>query len=268
MATVMERRRLVAEVRTPSAVQALGVVDALASAGITVIEVSMAIPGAAELVSHLATRQDVVVGAGAVLEARQAQEMISCGARFIASPILATDIVPVCREANVACLLGALTPSEVIAAQRAGAEMVKLFPGEALGGPEYVRALLRQLTHVSLQVSGGFTAENLGQYLALPIRTLALGDILVPPMLVERGAWQAITNRAKAFADFAANPHAFAARFLAMMGVAPRPKPTAPPVAPAPQPAAAAPAPARTPTAAPEPEPDDWDPSRDTAWLR
>ncbi|HEV2235352.1 MAG TPA: hypothetical protein VGR57_01715, partial [Ktedonobacterales bacterium] len=126
MATVMERRRLVAEVRTPSAVQALGVVDALASAGITVIEVSMAIPGAAEMVGHLSNRQDVVVGAGAVLEARQAREMIACGAKFIASPILATDIVPVCHEANVACLLGALTPSEVIAAQRAGAEMVKL----------------------------------------------------------------------------------------------------------------------------------------------
>ncbi|HEV2238685.1 MAG TPA: hypothetical protein VGR57_18655, partial [Ktedonobacterales bacterium] len=162
----------------------------------------------------------------------------------------------------VACLLGALTPSEVIAAQRAGAEMVKLFPGEALGGPDYVRALLRQLTHVSLQVSGGFTAENLGQYLALPIRTLALGDLLVPPMLVERGAWQAITNRARAFAEFAANPHAFAARFLAMMGVAPRPKPTAPPpVAPTPQPAA-------VPTAAPAPEPEEWTSAHDTAWLR
>jgi 2-dehydro-3-deoxyphosphogluconate aldolase / (4S)-4-hydroxy-2-oxoglutarate aldolase len=266
MATVMERRRLVAEVRTQSAVQALGVVDALATAGVTVIEISMAIPGATEMVGHLATRQDVVVGAGAVLEARQAAQMIAAGAKFVASPILATDIVPVCREANVTCLLGALTPSEVIAAQRAGAEMVKLFPGEALGGPEYVRAMLRQLTHVSLQVSGGFTAENLGQYLALPIRTLALGDLLVPPMLVERGAWQAITNRAKAFADYAASPHAFAARFLAMMGVAPRPKPTAPPVAPAPQPAAA---PAREPTAGPEPERDDWDDrSFDTAWLR
>jgi hypothetical protein len=110
-------------------------------------------------------------------------------------------------------------------------------------------------------VSGGFTAENLGQYLTLPIRTLALGDLLVPPMLVERGAWQAITNRARAFAEFAANPHAFAARFLAMMGVAPRPKPTAPPVAPAPQPVA-------VPTAAPAPEPEGWDPLRDTSWLR
>ncbi len=265
MASLMERRRLVAEVRTPSAVQALGVVDALAAAGVSVFEVSLAIPGAPEIVSHLAGQPDLMVGAGAVLEPRQAKEVISCGARFVASPIFAPDLVPVCRDANVVCILGALTPSEIIAAQRAGAEMVKLFPGEAFGGPAYVRALLRQLTHVSLQVSGGFTAENLGEYLALPVRTLALGDILVPPLLVERGSWQAITNRARAFVDYTNNPHAFAARFLAMMGVAPRPQPTA---APAPQPVAPQPAPAPAPAAAPQPQPAAITPSASDEWLR
>lgn len=256
MATLMERRRLVAEVRTQSAVQALGVVDALAAAGVSTIEISMAIPGAPEIVSHLAMRQDVMVGAGAVLEPRQAKDMISCGARFIASPIFAPDLVPVCRDANIVCILGALTPTEVIAAQRAGAEMVKLFPGEAFGGPAYIRALLRQLTHVSLQVSGGFTAENLGEYLTLPVRTLALGDLLVPPVLVERGNWQAITNRARAFVEYTINPHAFAARFLAMMGVAPRPQPSAnPPHTPtAPQPAVV-PAHSVPPVPMPEPVP-------------
>lgn len=245
--TMMERRRLVAEVRTPTAVQALGVVDALATAGLTSMEISLAIPGAPEIISHLAMRQDVVIGAGAVLEPRQAKEMISCGARFIASPICAPDLVPVCRDANIMCVLGAVTPTEVIAAQRAGAEMVKIFPGEAFGGPAYLRAMLRQLTHVSLQLSGGITPENFGEYLSLPLRTVALGDLLVPPALVERGSWQAITNRAKAFVDFATNPHAFAARFLAMMGVAPRPQPTAAP--PEPQPAAPAPAPVAQPAA-------------------
>lgn len=245
IATVMERRRLVAEVRTQTAVQALGVVDALAAAGVTNIEISMTIPGAPEIVSHLSMRPDLMVGMGAVLDPRQAREVISCGARFIASPIYAPDLVPVCRDANVACILGALTPSEIITAQRAGAEMVKLFPGEALGGPAYIRAMFRQLTHLSLQVSGGFTAENLGEYLALPIRTLALGDILVPPLLAERGNWQAITNRARAFVEYAMNPHAYAARFLSMMGVAPQPQPTVQPVAPPPAVAA--------PVAAPEP---------------
>ena len=224
MVTLMERRRLVAEVRTETAIQALGVVDALAAAGISAMEVSLTIPGAQEILTHLATRRDVLVGVGSVLDARQATDAVSCGARFVASPIFAPELVPICRDANVACILGALTPTEIIQAQRAGAEMVKLFPAEALGGPMYVRALMRQLTHVSLQISGGFTAENMGEYLALPVRTLALGTLLVPRVLVERGNWQAITNRARAFVEFAANPHANAARFLAMMGVAQRPQ--------------------------------------------
>lgn len=232
---LMERRRLVAEVRTETARQALGVIDALAAGGVTSIEVSLTIPGAPEILSHLATRTDVTVGAGAVLDTRQATEAISAGARFISSPILSPEIVPICRDANVACVLGALTPTEIIAAQRAGAEMVKLFPAEALGGPMYVRALFRQLSHMSLQISGGFTPENMAEYLTLPIRTLALGTLLVPRMLVDRGNWQAITNRAHAFVEFAANPHANAARFLAMMGIAPRPAPAQAPGAGEPQ---------------------------------
>ena len=231
MVALMERRRLVAEVRTATAVQALSVVDALAAAGVTTIEVSLTIPGAQEILSHLATRTDVVVGAGAVLDERQAREVISYGARFVASPILARDIVAPCRDHNVVCVLGALTPTEIIEAQRAGADMVKLFPVEALGGPIYVRALLQQLTHVSLQVAGGFTAEHMAEYLGLPVRTLAVGSLLVPRLLVERGNWQAITNRARAFVEFVANPHANAARFLSLMGVAqPQPQPPAQPV--------------------------------------
>lgn len=222
---LMERRRLVAEVRTETAIQALGVVDALAQGGVTTIEISLTIPGAHEILTHLATRQDVLVGAGAVIDARQAAEAVSCGARFIASPIYSPDLVPACRDANVACILGALTPSEIIAAQRAGAEMVKLFPAEAMGGPMYVRALLRQLTHISLQISGGFTPEHMVEYSTLPVRTLALGSLLVPHALFDRGNWQAITARARAFVEFAANPHVNAARFLAQMGVAPRPQP-------------------------------------------
>lgn len=217
--SLISRRRIVAEVRTESAMQALSVVDALAVGGVTTIEISLTIPGAQEILSHLATRQDVLVGAGAVLDGQQARDAISAGARFVASPIFNPELAAICKEANITCMLGALTPSEIIAAQRAGAEMVKLFPAEALGGPMYVRALLRQLTHMSLQISGGFSAEHMIEYLDLPIRSLALGTLLVPRVLVERSNWQAITNRARAFVDYAANPHAYAAQFLAVMGV-------------------------------------------------
>ena len=226
---LMSRRRIVAEVRTETATQALSVVDALAVGGVATIEISLTIPGAREILSHLASRQDVLVGAGAVLDGQQAREASAAGARFIASPIFNPELASICQEAHVTCVLGALTPSEIIAAQRAGAEMVKIFPAEALGGPMYIRALLRQLTHMSLQISGGFSAEHMIEYLELPIRSLALGTLLVPRVLVERGNWQAITNRARAFVEYAANPHAYAAQFIAMMGIG---APAAPPVGP------------------------------------
>ena len=227
MMSLLARRKLIAEVRVDTATQALSVVDALAAGGISAFEIAWTIPGASEILTHYATRSDIIVGAGAILEAPQAHEAISSGARFIASPICAPDVAQACAEKNTACVLGALTPTEIIAAQRAGAEMVKLFPVEAIGGPAYVRSLLRQLTHISVQISGGFSIEHLIEYAELPIRSIALGALLAPPTLVERAAWQAITNRGQAFAQFAANPHAFAAQFLAMMSPPRPPVPTA-----------------------------------------
>ncbi len=230
MMSLIVRRKLVAEVRVETATQALSVVDSLAAGGIGAFEIALTIPGASEILTHYATRGDILVGAGAVLEAQQALDAISSGARFIASPICAPDVAQACQEKSIACVLGALTPTEIIAAQRAGAEMVKLFPVEAIGGPAYVRSLLRQLTHISVQVSGGFSLEHLIEYADLPIRSIALGALLAPPELVERAAWQAITNRAQAFVQFASNPHAFAAQFLMMMSP---PRPQAPQIPPA-----------------------------------
>ncbi|HZC05410.1 MAG TPA: hypothetical protein VE338_07190, partial [Ktedonobacterales bacterium] len=160
-------------------------------------------------------------------------DALSSGARFVASPIFSPEIAQLCQEKGAACVLGALTPTEIINAQRAGAEMVKLFPVEAIGGPAYVRSLLRQLTHISVQISGGFAIEHLVEYFELPVRSIALGALLAPPALVDRGAWQAITNRAAAFVQFAGNPHAFGAQFLAMMGVTPQGRPAQSPAQPA-----------------------------------
>lgn len=239
---LMSRRRLVVEIRTDTAVQAVGAIEALVLGGVSVMEVSLATPGAQEILSHFAARPDVLVGAGSVLEASQAAVAISFGARFISSPILAVDIVPVCREKNVTCILGALTPSEIITAQRAGAEMVKLFPVEHLGGPSYVRALFRQLTHLSLQISGGFTFQSLREYALMhsQVRSLAIGESLVSKALVQQQSWQALTNRARVFAQFFANPQAGEAQLAAMLGFVPqRPVPAPMPAAMMPGPNAA-----------------------------
>ncbi|MBA3826401.1 MAG: 2-dehydro-3-deoxyphosphogluconate aldolase, partial [Ktedonobacterales bacterium] len=184
---IIGRRRFIAEIRTESAQQALGTVDALARGGIAAFEISMAIPGAAEILHHYAASSEILVGAGGVLDARGAEEAAHAGAKFVASPIMAPDLVAACTAAHVTPILGALTPTEIIAAQRAGAELVKVFPINALGGSQYTRALFRQFAALNLLVSGGISLENLADYLALPVRAISLGSTLMPRALVERG---------------------------------------------------------------------------------
>src|SRR5579884_3569301 len=121
---IIGRRHFIAEIRTETAKQAIGAVEALARGGIVVFEISLAIPGAEEILHHYASSTDLIIGAGGVLDARQCAEAAGAGARFISSPIVAPELVPVCAEHHIVPILGAWTPTEIITAQRAGAEMV------------------------------------------------------------------------------------------------------------------------------------------------
>jgi len=201
--TIIGRRHFIAEVRTETAKQALGVVESLARGGISVFEISVAIPGCEEILHHFSTSSEIMVGAGSVLDVRQATEVAKAGARFVVSPILATEILPVCAEYHIAPILGALTPTEIITAQRAGAELVKVFPISAMGGSNYLKSLFRHLTHLSIMVSGGITLENLPEYLALPIRSIALSSTLTPRAMIEQGDWAAMTMIARRFVEMA-----------------------------------------------------------------
>jgi 2-dehydro-3-deoxyphosphogluconate aldolase / (4S)-4-hydroxy-2-oxoglutarate aldolase len=212
---IIGRRHFIAEIRTETAKQAIGVVEALARGGIVVFEISLAIPGAEEILRHYASSTELIIGAGGVLDSRQCAEAAGAGARFISSPIVAPELVPVCVEHHVVPILGALTPTEIISAQRAGAEMVKVMPVSAMGGSLYVRSLFRQFTYLSIMVSGGINLENLSEYLALPVRAVALSSTLTPRTLVERGDWSSMAAIARRFVDFAAAWEASAGSALA-----------------------------------------------------
>ena len=209
--TLIGRRRFIAEIRTETAKQALGTVDALARGGIAAFEISMAIPGAAEIIHSFASSSEILVGAGGVLDARGVEEAAQGGAKFIATPIMAPELVRACIEAHVTPILGALTPTEIIGAQRAGAELVKVFPINALGGSQYARSLFRQFAALNILVSGGITLENLADYLALPVRAIALGSTLMPRALVEHGDWTGITTIARRYVEQATGWEAAAA---------------------------------------------------------
>jgi 2-dehydro-3-deoxyphosphogluconate aldolase/(4S)-4-hydroxy-2-oxoglutarate aldolase len=201
--TIIGRRHFIAEVRTETAQQALGTVEALARGGIAVFEISVAIPGSSEILHHFASQTEIIVGAGGVTETREAEEAAKAGARFIVAPIMSPELLTACQDLLVTCILGALTPTEILAAQRAGAGMVKVFPANALGGSHYLHSLFRQFTKLNLLASGGITLENLPEYLALPVRAIALGSTLMPRALVERGDWVSIAGIARRYVEYA-----------------------------------------------------------------
>lgn len=204
LVNIIGRRRFIAEVRTGTARQALGVVEALARGGITVFEIAIAIPGASEILHHFSNQSEILVGAGGVVDPQQVVEVAAAGGRFVIAPITAPDILHACQQHNLGGILGALSPTEIIMAHRAGSELIKVFPINAVGGSQYLRSILRQFVSLNLIVSGGITLETLPEYLALPVRVIALGSTLMPRALVERGDWGTLAAMAHRYVEYAA----------------------------------------------------------------
>ncbi len=197
--SIIGRRRFIAEVRTESARQGLATIDALARGGISVFEISLAIPGAEELLRHYSGNPAIFVGAGGILDARQAHEAGRAGAAFIVAPIVAPELIPICAQYQIACILSALTPTEIIAAQRAGADLVNVFPISSVGGSNYLRSLFRHFTALNLMVSGGIGLDNVGEFLQLPVRALGISSALTPYEVIMRGDWNMLTHLARQF---------------------------------------------------------------------
>lgn len=197
----MDRFKLVAVVRTRTAEQALQVARALSKVGIGLIEITLTIPGALELIQrlHADLETSALIGAGSVLEGGQAKEALQAGARFIVSPVRQLDLIPICHEAGVVAVVGGLTPTEIVESWRAGADLVKVFPVDAVGGLQYIKGLLAPLPYLPLMVSGGVTLENFKEYLRFGARSLALGSNLMPTALIEAGDYQALTDHARRF---------------------------------------------------------------------
>ncbi|MEE8153081.1 MAG: hypothetical protein V3T76_08610 [candidate division NC10 bacterium] len=195
----MIHRKLMAVIRTKTPEQALASAEALAAGGITSLEIAFTVPEAAQVIKTLAGRAGLTVGAGTVLDREHAEVALLAEARFLVCPVGDVSLVPLCQEAGAVSVIGALTPTEILAAHRGGADMVKIFPLKALGGSQFLRAVVGVLPPVPLMVGGGVTLENLPDYLGLPIQVIALGDSLVVPRLVAQGVYAAITARARDF---------------------------------------------------------------------
>src|SRR5882762_4229865 len=173
---------------------------ALAAGGIDIIEVTLTTPGALDAIAELASDEGLkgcMVGAGTVLDVKAAREVIARGARFVVSPTFDRFVVRYCNDHHVPCLPGALTPTELLAAWRAGASAVKLFPASAVG-PRYLREVLAPLPFLRVVPSGGVSLENAGEWIRAGAAAVSVGGALVSGTLVRDQSWGELTARAGA----------------------------------------------------------------------
>jgi 2-dehydro-3-deoxyphosphogluconate aldolase/(4S)-4-hydroxy-2-oxoglutarate aldolase len=204
-AAVLERIRsvgVIPVIRAQSAAEAARAIDAIRAGGVSVIEITMTVPGAVALIREVARRvKDTVIGAGTVLDPEAARACVDAGARFVVSPALDLPTVAACRDAGIAAIPGALTPTEVVTAWRAGADLVKVFPAGAVGGPAYLKSLKAPLPQVNLVPTGGVNLKTAGDFIRAGAAALGVGADLVDLAALRRGEPEVLTARARDFVE-------------------------------------------------------------------
>jgi 2-dehydro-3-deoxyphosphogluconate aldolase/(4S)-4-hydroxy-2-oxoglutarate aldolase len=190
--------RLVAVLRSKTAEEAMLTAKSATSAGVKFVEVTLSVPGAFQVIEALTRETTVHVGAGTVLSKDQAEAAITAGAQFVVSPSSELELIPICHGADVAYYPGAATPTEIYAAARAGADLVKLFPADCLGGPNYIRQMAGPFPDVRFMVSGGVSLTNVKEYVHAGVTGICLGSAFLAEALAEQGE-RGLVNDVKEF---------------------------------------------------------------------
>lgn len=188
-------------VRASSATQARHAAEAICQGGIPILEVTMTVPGAIDVIKELVKSlgADVLIGAGTVLDAETAQRCTDVGAEFIVSPGFDPDTVAQARRLGKPMMAGALTPTEVIAAWRAGSDFVKIFPCGTVGGPKYIKALKAPLPQVPMIPTGGVNLNTAAEFIQAGADALGIGGELVLPNALKSGDMKTISETARKF---------------------------------------------------------------------
>lgn len=191
---------LITLIRSASAEEALAAAEALSEGGASLIEVTMTVPGAIEVVRELARRRSgsCLIGAGTVLDSETGRLALLAGAQFLVSPSLNFDLIQLAHRYSVVVIPGALTPTEVLAAWNAGADFVKVFPVGQLGGPDYVRALKGPFPQILLLPSGGVNLNNLGEFIKAGATAVAVGSEIVDKAALREKNFQVIRDKTRA----------------------------------------------------------------------
>jgi 2-dehydro-3-deoxyphosphogluconate aldolase / (4S)-4-hydroxy-2-oxoglutarate aldolase len=199
----LEQSGIVPVLRARSEREGHALVEALAAGGVTVIEVTMTVPGAIDLLRALRKEYGdrLLLGAGTVTTAEQAVATIEAGAEFVVSPSFHPDVVTATKELGKVSIPGALTPTEVVTSWGAGADYVKIFPCSAVGGASYLRALLAPFPELRLIPTGGVTLDTAADFLKAGARALGVGTDLVNPKAIEEGHPEKVTETARRYLE-------------------------------------------------------------------
>ena len=196
----LTRVGVIAVVRAPNAESAMEGVEALVRGGVTGIEITYSTPGAPQVIARLNERfgDSILLGAGTVTSAQQAVEAAEAGARFLVSPGVSPKVAPAMIETGVTTMLGALTPSEVMAAVEFGAHVVKIFPA-GFGGPRLIASFRGPFPDVPMMPTGGVSVDNLADWLATGVVAVGAGSELISTADLEAGRYDLVQARAAEF---------------------------------------------------------------------
>ena len=200
-AQTIERIGLIPVLRARNAAQAHALVRAMIAGGVSIVEVTMTVPGAVDLLKELKREYGakLLLGSGTVTTAAQAEATIEAGAEFVVSPSLHPEVIALTKASKKISIPGALTPTEVITAWNAGADYVKVFPCSAVGGASYLKSLLAPFPHLRLIPTGGVTLETAESFLRAGARALGVGSDLVNLAAIDAGTPETITETARAY---------------------------------------------------------------------
>lgn len=187
---------VIAILRSRSAEHAVESASSAIRGGFEAVEITMNTPGATDALSELAGRGEAIIGAGTITDPTQVKEAYDAGAEFVVTPVILPEVVEAAHGLSVPIAMGASTPTEIFTARRAGADWVKVFPGERLGGPDYIADVLGPLDGTPILVTGGLTAENYLGYLDAGAELVGFAGAVFDADLAAEGRYDELERRA------------------------------------------------------------------------
>ncbi len=192
---------LIPVIRVSTAQEAIDVADAIKEGGVSFIEITMSVQGAIDVIKELTQKykDEIIMGAGTVLDSETGRAALLAGAQFIVSPTLNLDLIQLAHRYSAVVIPGAMTPTEILTAWNAGADMVKVFPVAQLGGPEYIKAIRGPLPQILLVPTGGVNLQNAGAFIKAGATALGVGGELVDKKAIKEKKLHVITENTRAF---------------------------------------------------------------------